>query len=345
MNNNKAKYNLLIASYLEPEYIEKIRQVAPERFNVIFEPDLIGAPRYPADHYAILDRTPEQEARWCELLGKADIIFDFDYSHRSDLPDLAPNLRWIQSTSAGIGQFINRLGYDTRLPDTIFTTASGVHARPLAEYVVMAMLSHYKGLIQILDQQKSSLWQRMAGTDLEGRTIAVVGLGSIGSEVARMARALGMKAVGTDLYPNPESVDQFFELENIREMLPLADVIVLSVPHTPDTEKMIGAKEFGAMQKGTYFINIARGAVVDEPALIEALQSGQLAGAALDVFAKEPLPAESPLWCMPNVIISPHSACTSDRENLRLTELLCDNMQRFLNDEPLRNVLNTKLLF
>jgi phosphoglycerate dehydrogenase-like enzyme len=345
MNKHKEKYNLLIASYLEPEYIEKIQQVAPERFNVIFEPDLIGAPRYPADHYAILDRTPEQEVRWCELLGKADIIFDFDYSHRADLPDLASNLRWLQSTSAGIGQFIKRYGYDTRLPNTVFTTASGVHARPLAEYVVMAMLSHYKNLFQIMDQQKSFRWQRLAGTDLEGRTIAVVGLGSIGSEVARMARALGMKTVGTDIYPNLESVDQFYPLENFREMLPLADVVVLSVPHTPDTEKMIGAKEFAAMQKGAYFINIARGAVVDEPELINALESGHLAGAALDVFAVEPLPAESPLWSMPSVLVSPHSVSTTDRENLRLTELFCDNMQRYLNDEPLRNVLNTELLF
>ncbi|MCJ7622909.1 MAG: D-2-hydroxyacid dehydrogenase [Anaerolineaceae bacterium] len=345
MNNDKEKYNLLIASYLEPEHIEKISQVAPERFNVIFEPDLIGAPRYPADHYAILDRTPEQEARWRELLGEADIIFDFDVSNRADLPDLAPNLRWLQATSAGIGQFIKRQGYDVRMPDTIFTTASGVHARPLAEYVIMTMLTHYKGLLLILDQQRDSSWQRMAGTDLEGRTLAVVGLGRIGRETARMARALGMKVVGTDLYPNPESVDQFFELENIREMLPLADVVVLSVPHTPDTEKMIAEKEFAAMQKGAYFINIARGAVVDELELIKALESGQLAGAALDVFEKEPLPAESPLWRMPNVIVSPHSASTSDRENLRLTELLCDNMQRYLDNEPLRNVLNTELLF
>lgn len=345
MNNDQEKYNLLIASYLEPEYIEKISQVAPERFNVIFEPDLIGAPRYPADHYAIRDRTSEQEAHWCKLLGKADILFDFDISHRSDLPDLAPNLRWLQATSAGIGQFVKRQEYDRRMPDTIFTTASGVHARPLAEYVVMTMLTHYKGLLRILEQQRCSNWERMAGTDLEGRTLAVVGLGRIGREAARMARALGMKVVGTDLYPNSESVDQFFELENFREMLPLADVVVLSVPHTPDTEKMIGAVEFAAMQKGAYFINIARGAVVDEPELIKALESGQLAGAALDVFAEEPLPAESPLWRMPNVIVSPHSASTSDRENMRLTDLLCDNMQRFLNNEPLRNVLNTELLF
>jgi phosphoglycerate dehydrogenase-like enzyme len=343
--NKKNIYNLLITSYLEPEYIEIIRAVDPERYNVVFEPDLIGTPRYPADHYASLDRTPEQEKRWEELLEKADILFDFDYSHRQDLPDIAPNVRWVQSTSAGIGQYVKRYRYDTRMPDTVFTTASGAHARPLAEYVIMATLVYYKGLIQILEQQNRKSWERMAGTDLEGRTMAVIGLGRIGRETARMASALNMRVIGTDLYPNEESVDQFFNLDKFREMLPLADVVVLCVPHTPDTEKMIGAREFAAMQKGAFFINIARGAIVDEAALIETLQSGHLSGAALDVFAEEPLPSDSPLWDMPNVIVSPHSASTSDRENMRLTEIFCDNLQRFLKDEPLRNVLNTELFF
>ena len=342
---NKEIYTLLITSYLEPEFVEQIREVNPERYNVIFQPELIGTPRYPADHYASVDRTPEQEKHWEELMGKADILFDFDYSHRQDLPDIAPNVRWVQSTSAGIGQFVKRYGYDTRMPETVFTTASGAHARPLAEYVIMTMLVHYKGLIQILEQQHRKSWERMAGTDLEGRTLAVIGLGRIGREAARMASALNMKVIGTDIFPNEEPVDQFFELDNFREMLPMADVIVLCVPHTPDTEKMIGKEEFAAMQKGAYFINIARGAVVDEAALIEALQSGHLSGAALDVFAEEPLPADSPLWGMPNVIVSPHSASTSDRENMRLTEIFCDNLQRFLKDEPLRNVLNTELFF
>ena len=173
-------------------------------------------------------------------MAEADILFDFDYSHRQDLPELAPNLGWIQSTSAGIGQFIKRYEYDSRMPDTVFTTASGVHARPLAEYVIMTMLTHYKGLVRILEQQKRNSWERMAGTDLEGRTMAIIGLGRIGRETARMARALGMRVVGTDLYPCTDVVDQFFKLDNLREMLPIADVVVLCVPHTPDTEKMIG---------------------------------------------------------------------------------------------------------
>ena len=343
--HKKNRYNLLITSYLEPEYIEKISEVNPERYNVFFEPELIGRPRYLADHYASIDRTPEQEKRWKELLGEADILFDFDYSHRQDLPDVAPYVSWVQSTSAGIGQYVRRYGYDTRWPNTIFTTASGVHARPLAEYVVMTMMVHFKGLLQILDQQQERSWQRMSGTDLEGRTIAIIGLGRIGRQVATMARALGMKTIGTQIEPMTDVVDSFYERKDLGKMLTQAEVVVITVPHTAETEKMLGAPEFALMQEGAYFINIARGAVVDELALIAALESGHLGGAALDVFAEEPLPKESPLWHMANVIVSPHSASTSDRENGRLTNLFCDNLRRFLDGQPLRNVLNTELMY
>lgn len=160
-----------------------------------------------------------------------------------------------------------------------------------------------------------------------------------------MARALGMRTIGTNVQAAHEAVDQFFELPRLREMLALAEVLVLCVPHTPQTEKMIGAPELAALPKGAYFINIARGAVVDEAALVETLQTGHLAGAALDVFAEEPLPTSSPLWTMPNVIVSPHSASTSDRENERLTDLFCDNLKCFLDGAPLRNVLNPELFY
>ena len=345
MWEDKLMYNLLITSYLEEKHIDRIRQVKPERVQVNFEPSLMAPPRYPADHYGVPERTAQQEAAWRQLLGSADILFDFDYSHLQELPDLAPRVRWIQASSAGIGQLVKRYAYDTRMPNTTFTTASGIHARPLAEFVLLGMLSHFKDLPLILRQQRASRWQRMAGSDLESRSIAIVGLGSIGREVAAMARALGMLTLGCDVRPAPEAVDRFFPVEQLHSMLPLAEVVVVCVPHTPETEKMIAAPEFRLMPKGTYFINIARGAVVDEPALVEALQGGHLAGAALDVFAQEPLPADSPFWRMENVIVSPHSAGTSDRENQRLTDLFCDNLQRFLDKQPLRNVLNAQLYY
>jgi phosphoglycerate dehydrogenase-like enzyme len=338
-------YNLLITSYLEPEHIERIRAV-DKRLNVIYRPELLPTPRYAADHTGnIRNLTPEQNAEWLDLLGRADILFDFDYTHRADLPDLAPNVRWIQATSAGIGQFVKRNHYDQRMPETVFTTASGVHARPLAEFCIMSMMIHNKGLKRMIKDQQNHHWGRYAGTDLDGRTLALVGLGRIGSEVARLSRGLGMRVIGTDLRPNPDAVDRYYDLKNLNAMLAEADVVILTVPHTPETEKMIGAEQFKSMRKGVYFINISRGQVVDEPALIEALKSGHLSGAALDVFFEEPLPADNPLWDMENVLVSPHSASTSDRENERITDLFCDNLRRYLNNEPLRNVLNPELYF
>jgi glyoxylate/hydroxypyruvate reductase len=345
MKNRKETYTVLIASYLEPEHVERIRQV-DERLQVIYHPELLGIPRYAADHTAPARQLTEaQEAEWRSYLAQADILFDFDYPRKELLPDLAPNLSWIQATSAGIGQFVKRMKYDQRMPETVFTTASGVHARPLAEFVIMAMLMHNKGFLRMMDDKRNHHWERYAGTDLEGRTLGLVGLGRIGSTVAGMARCLGMRVIGTDLYPNKKAVDQFYPLADLQKMLPQCEVLVLTVPHTPETEQMIGAEAFNLLPDGAYFVNIARGMVVDEPALVEALQSGKLSGAGLDVFAVEPLPTDSPLWDMPNVLVSPHSASTSDRENTRITDIFIENLQRFLAGEPLRNLLNTELMF
>jgi phosphoglycerate dehydrogenase-like enzyme len=344
MENRDKTYKVLIASYLEPDFVERIRQVDP-CLQVLYEPDLLAVPEYPADHYGIPDRTPDQKRRWRALLSQTDILFDFDYSHRQELPELAPQLLWIQASSAGIGQFIKRYHYDTRLPNTIFTTSSGIHARPLAEFCIMAMLMHYKKLLPMIRNQENHHWERFACTDLEGRTMGIVGLGHIGTQVAQMACSLGMRVIGTNAEPPAPCVDQFFLPEDLHRMLPLADVLVLSVPHTPKTEKMIGKTELDLLKPGTYLVNIARGAVIDEAAMIEALRSNHLSGAALDVFAEEPLPPASPLWDMENVLVSPHSASTSDRENERLTDLFCDNLRRFINKQPLRNVLNPDLYY
>jgi glyoxylate/hydroxypyruvate reductase A len=344
MEEKPRTYTVLIASYLEPEFVERIRQV-DSRLQVVYEPELLAVPEYPADHYGVPDRTLEQETRWQALLSQADILFDFDYSHRKDLPDLAPQLCWIQASSAGIGQFVRRYNYDTRLANTIITTASGIHARPLAEFCIMAMLMHYKNLLPVIRNQQRHHWERFAAADLEGRTLGIVGLGHIGTQIAQMACSLGMIVIGTNAVPPAPCVQRYYPPEELHEMLPQVEVLVLSVPHTPQTEKMIGKTELDLLRHGSYLINIARGAVVDEAALIEALRSRHLSGAALDVFEEEPLPPSSPLWDMENVLVSPHSASTSDRENERLTDLFCDNLRRFLDGQALRNVLNPQLYY
>ena len=337
---------VLIASFLEEEHVARIRQV-DERLRVIYEPDLLRPPRYAADHTGEpVARSAEQEARWQALLGQADILFDFDHTHREDLPELAPNLRWLQATSAGIGQFVKRMGYDVRMPSTLFTTASGVHSAPLAEFCLMSILNHYRGLAHLQECQRAHHWERFATTDLRGKTVGIIGLGKIGAEVARLCAAFGMNVTGVKNTPTTVAhVDQVHAPDELLALLPQMDVVIMIVPHTPTSEKMVGAPEFAAMKDGAFFINIGRGSTVDEAALIAALQRSKLGGAALDVFEEEPLPGDSPLWDMANVLICPHSASTSDRENERITDLFCDNLRRYLDGRPLRNVLDVERLY
>ncbi len=341
---------ILIASYLEAEHVEKIRAVS-DRVRVIHEPDLLRKPRYAADHHGLeTTRSPEDEARWRSLLAKADVLFDFDFGHEADLPELAPRVRWIQASSAGIGQFVARRRYHERMKGAIFTTASGIHATPLAEFCALAMLAFSRGLFRMNELQNRRHWERFAGTDLVGRTVVIFGHGAIGREVGRLARGFGMKAIGVRRRASPgepqaHHVDELHPATAFKSLLPRAEFLVLTAPHTPETEGALGRGELAAMPAGAFLVNIGRGALVDEAALIEALRSGPLAGAALDVFAVEPLPADSPLWTMPNVLVSPHSASTSDRENGRLTDLFCENLRRFLDGEPLRNVLDVERLY
>lgn len=334
---------VLIASYLEPELVTQIRAEVPQ-VEVLYHPELLGKPRYIADHTAPINRTAEQEAQWRSLLAQADILFDFDYSHRQDLPDLAPNLKWIQATSAGIGQFVKRSGYAERT-NWKFTTASGVHARPLAEFTMMAMLMFAKNFQYLAEEKARHHWERYHHTELAEKTVGIIGLGKIGREVAKLAKAFDMRVIGNRRRPSEHEmpfVDELYSADDLNSVLRLAEFLVLATPHTPETEGMIGPEEIAALPQGAVLINIARGAVVDQQAMTQALQSGHLRGAALDVFEVEPLPPDDPLWDMPNVIISPHSASTADTENHKLIRLFCDNLKRFIAGEPLINQLDVE---
>ena len=332
---------LLICSYLEPEHVARIRQVSPD-VNVHFYPDLLARPRYEADHVgAPFVRNSEQERRWLELLGRAEILFDFDYQHIGSFKKHAASVRWLQASSAGIGQFVKQHSLDEW--GATLTTAAGVHARPLAEFVLWAMLAFAKNYPLARQQQREHLWRRFHNDDLEGKTLAVVGLGSIGTEVAKLAQHLGLRVIGSKhsvdgFTADDLGVTKLYPHTSFREMLPEADFVCLVCPHTPETEGMMDAEAFAAMKPGSVLINIGRGALVQEQALLTALADGPLQGAVLDVAPQEPLPETHPLWNMENVILFPHSASTSRQENRRLTELFCDNLRRYLKQEPLRNV-------
>ena len=341
---------LFIASYLEPALVDRIRAVDDE-LEVLYRPDLLAPPRYHADHGgSALVRPPAQEAEWRALLARAELMFDFDRANARELPTLAPNVRWIQATSAGIGDYVRRMGYTASMPNTIITTASGVHARPLAEFCFMVLFAFHKKLLPTLRDQRRKHWDRFAAGELTGQTLVIVGVGRIGREIARLAQALDMHVIGVKRSPAGVDaaalhLDEVHGPSELHRVLPRAQNLVLIAPHTPATEGMIGARELALLPHGAVFINIGRGALVDEDALVGALRSGQLLGAGLDVFREEPLPPESPLWAMENVIVYPHSASTSYLENGRIVDLFCRNLRRYLDGEPLLNQLDTTLGF
>ncbi len=333
-----ASPTILISTYLEPEHVERIRESMP--CTVVYEPELLPTPRYGNDHGGQPpDLSPQEEQRWLDLLAQADIAFDFDWRDPGNLLTNAPRLRWVQGTSAGLGGFVQRYGLD--VGDLVMTTAAGTHARPLCEFAVFGALYFVKSIPAMQAKQRRHHWERHVSGLLAGRNATVIGLGSIGRQVATTYDALGLSVTGVGRpggsYDVPSSV-RVVSTDELDEVLTATDVLVLACPLTPETNNLIDASRVRALADGAIVVNISRGQVIDEPALIEGLQSGRLGGAALDVFAEEPLPADSPLWDMPSVLVSPHSASTVASENSVLTDLFIDNLNRFVQGLPLRNL-------
>jgi len=276
------------------------------------------------------------------------VLFDFGPIELAPTLAARPRLRWIQATSAGVGKLAERVGLTES--SVAVTTASGVHARPLAEFALLAMLMFGKDTLRLGREQRAHRWERYAGEEIAGKTVCVVGLGKIGREVARLARALDARVVGTvrDVRGRPPDelgVERLEPTDRLDELLPGADVVVLAVPHTALTHRLLDARRLALLRPGAILVNIARGDVVDEAALVDALRAGRLRGAALDVLEQEPLPAESPLWDLPNVFVCPHSASTVAAENERIVELFRENIRRYLEGRPLLNLLDKEQLY
>jgi phosphoglycerate dehydrogenase-like enzyme len=328
---------VMLTSPLEPEHVERIAGAFPDHIDLVHRPDLMPVPRYIADHGdPAWRRNSTQEREWHRLLGQAEVLLDFPQNESRPLLELAPKLRWVQTTSAGVGPLVQRLGLqDSHL---IVTTASGIHAQPLAEFVFAALLFHTKEIGRLREEQQAHQWHRFAGIELAGQTMALIGPGRIGREIARIARAFRMRvtALGRDNDParaGSLGVDQLYSREQLPAMLAEADCLVVCAPLTPQTEDLMGAAEFAALKPGAVFVNIGRGAIVDEDALLRGLHEGRIAFAALDVFREEPLPLESPFWDLPNVLINPHSASTVATENAKITELFVRNLDHYLAGE------------
>jgi phosphoglycerate dehydrogenase-like enzyme len=339
---------LLISFHIDYTLIQKIQQIDPN-IEILYDPNLLGKPRYKNDqHGGPIKRTNEQEKKYQEMMAQAEILFGYIPSEYRDLKKWFPKLRWNQSPSAGIGWALHKYGWTET--DIDFTTASGMHATPLAEFCIMSMLMFVKNYFLMAKQKQKRHWQRTSAQELRGKTMGVIGLGRVGQEVARLGQCFGMNVIGTKRTidgVNHESVnvDELYAWNDLEPVLSISDFLVLICPETNDTRGMMGKEEFNKMKKGAVLINIARGSIVNEPDLIKALQMGHLGGAALDVAAKEPLPPESPLWDMNNVIISPHSASTVEAENEKLTEIFVNNLQRYIEGRPFRNLLDKKILY
>lgn len=333
--------SVLIASPLEAEHVARIGEV-DRRVQVLYDPELLPAPRYPCDHTgAPRELTDDELSRWSALRRKADVSFDFDWQEPARLARNCPRLGWVQGTSAGIGGFLERTGLArTRV---VFTTAAGVHGRPLAEFALLGLLYFAKDMPLLTRWKREHHWQRHAIGQLAGSQVLLVGLGGIGREVARLLSAAGVEVCGVGRHSRAydvAGVTGYVDGAEIGHVLPDMDALILACPLTDQTRGLIGAKELARMRPGAVLVNLSRGQVVDEDELIAALASGHLGGACLDVFATEPLPADSPLWDMDNVIVSPHSASTAASENQLITDLFCDNLRRWLDGAPLRNVFD-----
>ena len=327
---------VLIGSALEAGHVTRIAAVDPA-VEVLYAPELLPTTRYAADHHGPpRDLSEADLERWRSMRAAADVSFDFDWLDPAAMAANCPRLRWVQASSSGIGQFIERSGLGDS--DITFTTAAGVHAIPLAEFALTGVLYFVKELPYLARRQSARSWERYTTRQLAGRRVTVVGLGQVGRKTCELFTALGAEVVGVARYADAPGAATVVAVDAIDEVLPHSDAIVLCCPLTPQTRGLLSARRLRLLPPGAVVVNIARGPVIDEPAMIEALADGHLGGAFLDVAAVEPLPAESPLWDMPNVLISPHSASTVDAENATLTSLFCDNLRRWLDGAPLRNV-------
>jgi phosphoglycerate dehydrogenase-like enzyme len=323
----------------------KLLIVVKHRFELWQPPDWF-APRLRQDFPDIEVVHLHDYERMDEELPDAEIMVG--WSLRGDQFVNARKLRWIHSTAAAIHALISP---ELQASDVVVTNARSVHGPVVAEHAVALMFALAKRLPSAFQHQQKHEWAQTTiwhehprPRELAGNTLAMVGYGAIGKEVASSALVLGMKVLVVRRQPSRESSAdvEFFSAARLDEALARADFVVLAPPLTPETTGMIGSAQFGAMKNDAYLINVGRGALIDEAALLHALTTSQIGGAALDVFVHEPLPPESPLWSAPNLLITPHSAGFTDRMWERHYALFSENLRRYRAHEPLLGCADLK---
>jgi phosphoglycerate dehydrogenase-like enzyme len=307
----------------------------------------------------------EVEQQTCrDAGGVAQVLADrpqtevlYTYYVPDSVLELAPELKWLQLHSAGADHVLDS---PLMAGDIALTTSSGIHATPIAEYVFASLLAHRWQVARWTRCQREGewppgRWNLYARPELRGSTLGILGYGSIGREVGRLARAFGMRVLALRRSASradqgyapadtgdPEGIipERIYAPNSLHEMLGECDYVVVALPLTRDTEHLIGEAELRAMRPNAYLVNIARGGIVDEAALVQALREKWIAGAGLDVFEEEPLPADSPLWDLENVLMSPHVAGFTPRYDERAATLFAENLARYLAGEPLMNLVD-----
>ncbi|MFH1775699.1 MAG: D-2-hydroxyacid dehydrogenase [Chloroflexota bacterium] len=271
------------------------------------------------------------------MLAEAEIIYGFRLP--TNVISRAPGLKWIQTMLAGVDHIL-----DSELLNSpvILTNSGGLHGTSMSEFALHLMLMFAKGAPRCFELKQSRKWERFSPAMLRSQTAGIIGLGKVGHEVARLAKACGMRVVAVDAkrLARARYVNMVLPPERLGELLKESDFVIITLPLTPETRNLMGEAQFRAMKPGAYFINIGRGAIADEAALVHALEEKWISGAGLDAFATEPLPPDSRLWDFPNVIFSPHIAGTLPNYPVAATELFLKNLRHYLEGRKLFNIVN-----
>lgn len=343
-----AGLRVFVPTPLPESLCELIEQLEP-RVELIRDQSLLPPQLYAGDHQGdkAFRRTPPEQEKYERLIDSAEALYGVPGQSGEELRRAVrsnPRLRWVHTTPAGGGSQVKaaRLIHE-ELQRVTFTTSGGVHAEPLAEFAVFGVLAGAQGLPQLLKDQRGQVWGARRPVPLvSNQRVAVVGLGGIGRAVARKLSALGADVVGVHRREvHAEGVSRILPPDRLGALLRDVDAVVLCLPSTESTRHMLSRELFEQVKEGITVVNVGRGSTVDEEAMIDALTDGRVGFAALDVFEQEPLPTDSPLWNLPNVVVSPHNAGTYEEEERKIAELFAENARRLLDGEPLLNVVDT----
>ena len=343
------RMRMVLATPLDEELCQRVEELEP-RIELVRDHTLLPPMRHPGDHSGdpAWSRSPDQQARFDQLVDSAEALYGIpDVSSEALARTVAanPRLRWVQTMAAGGASQVAAAGLTPADLDRVrFTTSAGVHASTLAEFALFGLLAGAKTLPRLLEHQRDHDWPgRWAMGQLHEQTILVVGLGSIGRRTAELLLAVGARVIGANRsQTSVPGLSATVGLDALVEVAPDVDGVVVTLPGARATTGLLASEFFAALRPGATVVNVGRGTVIHEPALVDALRAGRVGFAALDVTSVEPLSADSPLWDMPQVLLSPHTAALSPAEDRRIAELTAENARRLLDGQPLLNVVEAR---